>query len=163
MLSAVIAGVISDTHGFVDPRAIAALAGVDLILHAGDVGSLEVLTALREIAPVHAVQGNNDAKIGGLGLPEHLDLEFEGVEVHLVHQMTDARPGPHTRVVVFGHSHKTLVEQRADVLYLNPGAAGRTGFHRVQTVALLEINGGRVLARIVELGTRLPAASAQIP
>src|SRR5262245_39786279 len=139
----VIIGVISDTHGYVDPRALEALQGVDTILHAGDVGSTGVIEEFGRIAPVLAVQGNNDARIGGLGLPEHLDLEFEGNWVHIVHQLPDARPLPSTRVLVFGHSHKAMVEERRGVLYLNPGAAGRTGFHRTQTVAVLTICGPR--------------------
>src|SRR5436309_15576188 len=112
-----LAGLISDTHGYLDPRALAALAGVDVILHAGDVGSLGVLEALATIAPVHAVRGNNDDKLGGLGLPFALDLTFEGHLFHLVHQLADARPGPATRAVVTGHSHRTLIEPRGGVLY----------------------------------------------
>src|SRR5437762_1613297 len=126
------AGLISDTHGYIDPRALAALAGVDLILHAGDVGSLAVLEALAAIAPVHAVRGNNDEKLGGLGLPFSLDLTLAGHDIHLVHQLADARPKGGTVVVVTGHSHQGVVERRGNVLYVNPGAAGRTGFHRIQ-------------------------------
>src|SRR6266498_6026467 len=116
------AGLISDTHGYLDPRALAALAGVDLILHAGDVGSVAIIEALSAIAPVHAVRGNNDDKLGGLGLPFALDLTLEAQAIHLVHQLADARPGPETRVVVTGHSHRALIERRGDVLYVNPGA-----------------------------------------
>src|SRR5438552_10834984 len=129
------AGVISDTHGYLDPRALAALAGADVILHGGDVGTLAVIEALAAIAPVHAVRGNNDDKLGGLGLPFALDLTLEGQSVHLVHQLADARAGPETRAVITGHSHRALVDRRGGVLYVNPGAAGRAGFHRLQTVA----------------------------
>ncbi len=149
-------GVISDTHGYVDPRLEAAFAGVDAIVHAGDVGSTEVLDALRQIAPLHAVYGNNDERLGGLGLRLHEDFALAGVPFHLVHQLPHARPARATRVVVFGHSHRTLIEHRDGVLYLNPGAAGRVGFHRLQTVALLNADAGNVSeARIVELGARL--------
>jgi len=158
-------GVISDTHGYVDPRLDAAFRGVDAIVHAGDVGGAHVLDALRVIAPpvsgppaggsLHAVYGNNDEKLGGLGLPFIDDFTLEGVRFHLVHQLPHACPPEGTRAVVFGHSHKPLIEDRAGVLYVNPGAAGRAGFHRVQTVALLRITRGRVRhARIVELGPR---------
>ena len=148
-------GVISDTHGYLDPRVPAALAGISAIVHAGDVGSAAVLDALAEIAPVYAVRGNNDDKLGGLGLPSHVDVTLGGVRIHIVHQLPHARPPDGTRLVVFGHSHRTLIEERDGVLYLNPGAAGRAGFHRLQTVAMLECERGRASgARIIELGPR---------
>ena len=154
-------GVISDTHGYVDPRLAAAFAGVDAILHAGDVGGPHVLDALRAIAPLHAVYGNNDEKLGGLGLRLHEDFELGGVRFHVVHQLPHARASANTDVVVFGHSHRTLVEQRERVLYVNPGAAGRVGFHKLQTVALMRIDGGAVAeTRIVELGARQAIARA---
>ena len=146
---------ISDTHGYIDPRLAAAFAGVEAIVHAGDVGSHAVLDALRAMAPVHAVRGNNDEKLGGLGLPLHADFTLAGVRFHLVHQLPHAKPGGQTQVVVFGHSHKTLIEQRGELLFMNPGAAGRAGFHRLQTVMLIRIERGAVAeTRIVELGAR---------
>jgi putative phosphoesterase len=99
-------GVASDTHGWLDPRLLAAFDGVDVILHAGDVGSEAVLEGLRVLAPVYAVQGNNDVPLGGLGLPTHLDVELAGVDVHLVHELPHMRLSPNTRLVVFGHSHR---------------------------------------------------------
>ena len=147
-------GVISDTHGYIDPRLAAAFEGVEAIVHAGDVGGAGVLDELRRMAPLYAVRGNNDEPLGGLGLPLHADFELAGVRFHLVHQLPHARPERPARVVVYGHSHRTLVEDREGRLYLNPGAAGRAGFHRLQTVALLSIAGGEVDARIVELGAR---------
>jgi putative phosphoesterase len=148
-------GIISDTHGYLDPRLAAAFASVDAIVHAGDVGSQRVLELLSEMAPLHAVYGNNDEKLGGLGLHLHEDFDLAGVRFHLVHQLSHAKPEPGTRVVAFGHSHKALVEDRRDVLYVNPGAAGRSGFHRLQTVALLRIEREAVAeCRIVELGAR---------
>lgn len=150
----VLIGIISDTHGYFDPRLAAAFAGVEAIVHAGDVGSARVLELLADIAPLHAVYGNNDEKLGGLGLRVQEDFDIAGVRFHLVHQLPHAKPEPTTNVVVFGHSHKTLIEQRGDVLYVNPGAAGRAGFHRLQTVALLRFGGAIIDARIVELGAR---------
>ena len=152
---------ISDTHGYIDPRLAAAFAGVEAIVHAGDVGSHAVLDALRAMAPVHAVRGNNDEKLGGLGLPLHADFTLAGVRFHLVHQLPHAKPGEKTQVVVFGHSHKTLIEQRGELLFVNPGAAGRAGFHRLQTVMLIRIERGVVEeTRIVELGARVAIARA---
>lgn len=146
-------GIVSDTHGYVDPRLDAALRGVEAIVHAGDVGGAQVLDELGRIAPLYAVHGNNDEKLGGLGLPLRLDFELGGVRFHLVHQLPHARPGD-ARVVVFGHSHRTLIDRRGGALYVNPGAAGRAGFHRIQTVALLSIEGAAIAAEIVELGAR---------
>ena len=157
-------GVIADTHGYVDPRLAKAFAGVDAIVHGGDVGGAHVLEALGELAPLYAVYGNNDEKLGRLGLPLRRDFELGGARFHLAHQLPHARPRPDTRVVVFGHSHRTLVERRdGGVLYVNPGAAGRAGFHRLQTVALLEIAGGEIDARIVELGAREVLARRAVP
>jgi putative phosphoesterase len=151
-------GVLSDTHGWLDQRLIDAFQGVRAILHAGDVGSEAVLEGLRLLAPLYAVQGNNDVPLGGLGLPEHLDIELGGLQVHLVHELPHARPGAETKVVVFGHSHKQVCEWRDGVLYLNPGAAGRRGFHALQTAALLRIEGGLAAVEPVMLGPRLVKA-----
>jgi putative phosphoesterase len=123
-------GLIADTHGYLDPRVPLALKGVELILHAGDIGAEGVLAALASIAPVTAVAGNNDGQLAHLGLPLRVDMELEGVKLHLVHRLIDAAPGPDTRVAVYGHSHKALVAQREGMLWVNPGAAGRVGFHQ---------------------------------
>src|SRR2546428_11857639 len=99
-------GLIADTHGYLDPRVPPALKGVELIIHAGDIGAEGVLVALERIAPVTAVAGNNDANLAQLCLPLRGDLNLEGVKLHLVHRSTDAAPGPGTRIVVYGHSPK---------------------------------------------------------
>ncbi len=153
----VLLGVVSDTHGHLDDRLVAAFQGVDAILHAGDVGSEAVIEGLRAIAPVYAVQGNNDVPLGGLGLPTHVDVAFGGVQVHVVHEIADAQPQDTTRVVVFGHSHRQLSEWRDGVLFVNPGAAGRQGFHKLQTAALLRIEDGEPVAEPLVLGERLAA------
>lgn len=147
-------GIISDTHGYLDPRLDAAFAGVEAIVHAGDVGGVHILEALRDRAPLHAVYGNNDEKAGGYGLRLHEDFELGRVRFHLVHQLPHARPEANAQVVVYGHSHRPIIEQRDGRLYVNPGAAGRAGFHRLQTVALMTIDDGQVDVRIVELGAR---------
>jgi putative phosphoesterase len=163
MLCTMLVGVLSDTHGYVDPRLGAAFDGVEAIVHAGDVGGIGVLDELRRIAPLHAVRGNNDEPLGGLGLPLHADFELGGMEFHLVHQLPHARPERSARVVVYGHSHRTLIEDRKGVIYLNPGAAGRIGFHKLQTAALLRIDGGVIDARIVELGARETLRRVGVP
>lgn len=147
-------GVISDTHGYLHPGVYSIFGGVDLILHAGDVGSEDVLSQLASIAPLQAVHGNNDVKHADFGLPQHLDLSCAGIEVHLVHELPLARPASSTRLVVYGHSHRCDWRQRGDLWLLNPGAAGKTGFHRVQTCALLDIEAGVMKVEIVELARR---------
>src|SRR2546426_9392758 len=147
-------GLIADTHGYLDPRVPPALKGVDLILHAGDIGAEGVLAGLARIAPVTAVAGNNDAKLAQLGLPLRLDVELEGVKLHLVHRLIDADPGPDARGVGYGHSHKALVAEREGVLWVNPAAAGRVGFHHEVTLALLLVDDDRCEAELVSLGPR---------
>src|SRR5438132_12456314 len=151
-------GLIADTHGYLDPRVPPALKGVDLILHAGDIGAEGVLSTLASIAPVTAVAGNNDANLAQLDLPLRVDVELEGVKLHLVHRLIDAAPGPDTRVVVYGHSHKALVAKREGMLWVNPGAAGRVGYHHEVSPALLRVGDDRCEAELVLLGPRVLAA-----
>lgn len=151
-------GVIADTHGYLDPRAAAALRGVELILHAGDVGGQPILTALTAIAPVQAVAGNTDAGTPlARSLPESLSLRLAGVAVYVTHiggppaRLVGALPTPRPQVYIFGHSHVALHEEHDGVLFLNPGAAGRPRFGGGLSVALLDIAAGRATARIVPL------------
>src|SRR2546426_3704482 len=153
-------GLIADTHGYIDPRVVPVLTGVDLILHAGDIGAESVLAELARIAPVRAVAGNNDAKLAHLGLPLRVDADLAGVKVHLVHRLIDAAPGLGTRVVVYGHSHKALVAEREGILWVNPGAAGRVGFHREVTLGLLRAQDGSCEAETLLLGPRAARYSA---
>jgi putative phosphoesterase len=153
----VLIGVVSDTHGYLDDRARSRLRGVDLILHAGDVGGSEVLTGLAAIAPLYAVEGNNDVALG-LGLPPRLLLELERHRIQVVHQLPHA--AGESEVLIHGHSHRTRNEWVNGSLLLNPGAAGRQGFHAVQSIALLRLEAGSTPeAEIVELGPRLPSAA----
>ena len=99
------------------------------------------------------VVGNNDGQLAHLGLPLRVDVDLEG------HRLIDAAAGPDTRVVVYGHSHKALVAEREGVLWVNPGAAGRVGFHREVTLAFLRVENGHYEAELVLLGPRVPAAS----
>jgi putative phosphoesterase len=152
-----IAGVISDTHGYLDERVLPFFDGIDVILHAGDIGSMAVLEQLGTIAPVFAVEGNNDVGLD-LGVEERLIISLEGHRVQLVHQLPDAEPG--SEVIVHGHSHKLLNEWRGETLYLNPGAAGRRGFHAVQSIALLRLEEHkRPEAELIVLGPRLASAA----
>jgi uncharacterized protein len=154
----VLIGVIADTHGYLDPRAPAALRGVALILHAGDVGGQPILDALGALAPVRAVAGNTDAGTAlGRSLPESLRLSLEGVAVYMTHiggapaRLAASLPAPRPQVYIFGHSHVALHEEHDGVLFLNPGAAGRPRFGGGLAVALLTLEAGRASARIVPL------------
>lgn len=149
-------GVISDTHGFLDERIVAHFAGADLILHGGDVGSMAVLGELGRIAPIFAVEGNNDESLD-LGLEHMLSLNLQGHRVQLVHQLKHAEPG--SEVLVHGHSHKPRCEWLDGTLLLNPGAAGVRGFHSLQSIALLRLEQGRrPEAELISLGSRPSAA-----
>jgi putative phosphoesterase len=145
-------GVISDTHGLVRPEALDALRGVDQILHAGDIGSPEVLEALRALAPVTAVRGNNDRDAWARTLPESLTVTVAGRSIFLLHDVHELDPASaaSAAAVVAGHSHRPAVTRKAGVLYFNPGSAGPRRFKLPITVGLLRI--GRTLdGEIIEL------------
>lgn len=147
-------GLISDTHGLVRPEALQALAGVERIIHAGDVGGASVIDALGAIAPVDVVRGNNDKDPWGIKLPPWLALEFEGVSVHVLHDVNEMDVDPAAagfRVVIAGHSHKPLVAERDAVLFVNPGSAGPRRFNLPVTVGYLMIAAGTARAEIRSL------------
>jgi putative phosphoesterase len=144
-------GLISDTHGYFDPRLPDVFRGVERILHAGDVGSLDVFERLEAIAPVVAVHGNMDNPLLSSRFPADTMVEIDGLNVYLVHRPQDARPGDGVSVVVQGHTHRSLVEEKDGMLYVNPGAAGKTLAFAGRTVALLEVEDGQPHARIVNL------------
>jgi putative phosphoesterase len=150
--SAKLIGVISDTHGLLRPEAVEALKGVELILHAGDIGKPEVLTELEKIAPVVAIRGNNDRDAWALEVPEVRDVEIGGLAFHILHDLKQLAVDPSWYdVIVAGHSHKPKIEEKDGVLYLNPGSSGRRRFKLPVTVARLKINDGRPEAAIIEL------------
>lgn len=149
-------GLISDTHGVLRPEALTALSGVALVLHAGDVGGAWILDRLRRIAPVHAVCGNVD--MPGPGLESAVDLEIEGARIHLSHGNELGRPSPATLlarytadVIVYGHTHRPLVERAGPRLVVNPGAAGPRRFNLQPSVARLTITAGSAEAEIIRI------------
>ena len=147
-------GIISDTHGLVRPQALEALDGVELILHAGDIGDQQVLDTLKEIAPVVAVRGNNDKGDWAKSLPDWEVVEFGNVSIYMLHDVKeiDISPsGAGFNVVVSGHSHKPSVEERRGVLYVNPGSAGPRRFTLPVSLARLQVVGEKVEASIIEL------------
>ena len=147
-------GVISDTHGLVRPEALEALKGSELIIHAGDVGGPEVLEELGRIAPVVAVRGNNDRGAWAEALAEYEAIEVNGSFVYVLHDLKEldiAPAGAGFRVVVSGHSHKPLAEERRGVFYLNPGSAGPRRFKLPVTVARLKVSSDGTSAEILSL------------
>jgi putative phosphoesterase len=146
-------GVISDTHGLLRAEALRALAGVEHILHAGDVGDFAILEALRKIAPVTAIRGNVDTHGACAELPETEAVELGGRLFYLVHSVHALDIDPKSAgvaVVVSGHSHRPGVETLNGVMYLNPGSAGPRRFQLPVSIALVEVEDG-IAARIVEL------------
>jgi putative phosphoesterase len=147
-------GLISDTHGLLRPEALQALAGVERIIHAGDIGGPEVLERLRGIAPVDAVRGNNDKGTWARQIPPWLALDLAGVSIHVLHDVKeiDINPGAAGfQVVIAGHSHKPQIEERDGVLFVNPGSAGPRRFSLPVTLAYLTIEAGGVKAVIQPL------------
>jgi hypothetical protein len=147
-------GLISDTHGYFDQRINEVFAAVDHILHAGDIGSMDIIRQLERLAPVTAIHGNADKGIIIASFPSHQDLHFEGHEIHLTHRFDDSKAGPNAKVLVHGHSHAPLIRKSERYLRVNPGSAGRTYLSGEPTVALLHLDGEEAWAEIVGLGPR---------
>jgi uncharacterized protein len=150
-------GIISDTHGLVRADVHTALAGVEMILHAGDVGGDDVLEELALIAPIRAVYGNTDAP-GDPRLSQSIELTIGGVSIHVSHGHEVGSPTPvkllerySADVVVFGHTHRPLIAGGGGRLALNPGAAGPRRFDITPSVARLTIASGRAKAELIPL------------
>ena len=149
-----IIGVISDTHGLVRPEALRALKGSDIIIHAGDIGKPEVIAALRSMAKVVAVRGNNDRGAWSRKFPATATVKVGTVRILVLHDLKDLELDPRAvgfRVVISGHFHRPSVVERNGVLFLNPGSAGPRRFKLPVTVARLQIEGTSVDAEVLEL------------
>lgn len=136
-------GVISDTHGLLRPEAVQVLQGVDLILHAGDVGSPEILTKLKAVAPVFAVRGNIDTEAWAKGLPLTAVVEADGASLYLLHNLQELDLKPEAAkfaFVICGHTHHAEQVERKGVIYLNPGSAGPRRFHLPVSLAVLDLS-----------------------
>jgi putative phosphoesterase len=139
---AAVIGLISDTHGLMRKHAHTALAGSDLIIHAGDVGKPEILDRLRAVAPVVAVRGNIDKGVWASQLPMTAVVETTLARIYVLHdlQQLDLDPAAaEFRIVISGHSHKPGQSERSGVMYVNPGSAGPRRFRLPITVARLDL------------------------
>jgi uncharacterized protein len=151
----VIIGVISDTHGLLRPEAVAKLHGSDYILHAGDIGTSDVLTALRDIAPVYAIRGNVDVEDWAKEIPLTLAVELEGKKFFLIHNRAELKPKllpQQTAAVIYGHSHQPRIETQNNVLFFNPGSAGPRRFKLPISVGRIVIAGGKLSPELIQIG-----------
>jgi len=147
-------GIISDTHGLLRPEAVEALAGVDHILHAGDVGDIAILETLRSIAPVTAIRGNVDVSGACARLPATEVVELGGCLFYLLHAIQDLDVVPAAAgisAIVYGHSHRAEVQERDGVVYVNPGSAGPKRFQLPVTMARAVVADRQIRVRIVSL------------
>lgn len=144
-------GLLSDTHGLLRSEAVDFLQGSDHIVHAGDVGDPDILDELAAIAPLTTVRGNIDKGAWANRLPTTASLDLEGVRIHVIHDLADLDLAENVDVIISGHSHKSRVERRGGVLYVNPGAVGRRRFKLPISLGELLIAQGSVTPRIIEL------------
>jgi uncharacterized protein len=147
-------GLISDTHGLVRPQAVEALQGVDLIVHAGDIGKPEVLDALKAISPLVAIKGNNDIGAWAKPLPDTQLVQAADIRLFVIHNVKELDCDPAAEgyeVVISGHSHKPSILTRDGVLFVNPGSAGPRRFKLPVAVGKLFIQNQKVNAELVEL------------
>jgi putative phosphoesterase len=147
-------GVVSDTHGLLRSEVVEALQGSDFILHAGDVGDLEILDKLNLIAPVTAVRGNIDHGPWAQAIPETNVLEAGGLSIYMLHKLEDLDLKPQSAgfsAVIYGHSHKPAREYKNGVLFFNPGSAGPRRFHLPISIGFLTIENGAIRAELKTL------------
>jgi putative phosphoesterase len=150
-------GLISDTHGLLRLGVHQALHGVEMILHAGDVGGTDILDELRVIAPTKAVYGNTDEPADP-SLTQRIDIEVDGLKIHVSHGHEVGSPTPDklagqydADVVVYGHTHQQLVTRLDNRLFVNPGSAGPRRFSLLPSVARLMITNGKAEVQIIDL------------
>lgn len=158
-------GLVSDTHGLLRPEARAFLIGCDYIVHGGDVGGPAILEELAVMAPLIAVRGNNDKEPWAASLRETELIRVGNVFVYVIHNLEelDIDPGAAgVRIVISGHSHKPMLEERDGILYINPGSCGPRRFKLPVSVGEIMVSGSTVKARIVDLSGGVHAATTPI-
>ncbi len=147
-------GVISDTHGHLPGSVADAFDGVDLIIHAGDIGEADIIEALDKMAPTIAVRGNMDFDQWARALPTDKTVAINRTLLYVIHDAFRLKFNPNTAapdVVISGHTHRPLRQENQGTLYLNPGSAGYPKYGQPATVALLQIKGQSLQVRFVEL------------
>ena len=149
-------GAISDTHGLLRPQALAALADCAPIIHAGDVGSPDVLARLAELATVHAVRGNIDHGEWSANLPMTQRIEVDGFRIYVLHILGELNPQSTDRIdaVIYGHSHQPKIETKNGILFFNPGSAGPRRFRLPVTIGRVTAEHGSLRAEIIELSVQ---------
>ena len=147
-------GLISDTHGLLRDIAVEALADSDIIIHAGDIDTPDIIDTLKTIAPVFPVRGNMDRNPYGATLHQYEIVKINGISIYVLHDLSQLDLDPAAagfEVVVSGHSHRPRIKYRDNVLFINPGSAGPRRFTLPISVGILEIEDGRITPKIVEL------------
>jgi uncharacterized protein len=147
-------GVISDTHGLLRPEAEARLTGVDHIVHAGDIGSPDIVPRLQAIAPTTAIRGNVDTQPWATAFPETVTVTLADRSIYVLHQVGDLSFGPAEHdiaIVIYGHSHRPKIETVDRVVFLNPGSAGPRRFRLPVTLATIELSGDVIQPEIHHL------------
>lgn len=161
----VLIGVISDTHGLLRPEAVMTLKGVELIIHAGDVGSPRILDELRSISPVVAVRGNMDRGAFGVSLAETESVRVGNCLIHVLHDLNRLISNPLNAgigLVISGHTHEPRLNSVNDVMYLNPGSAGPRRFDLPITLARVTVAGTSIFVQHVDLEQIEPAAAESV-
>jgi putative phosphoesterase len=153
-LKSYLIGVISDTHGLLRPEAENYLAGSNFIIHAGDIGNVEIISKLIKIAPVEAICGNIDNEKWAEEFQETLDFKIGNKKIFVIHNIKDLNFNPVEKkfdIIISGHSHKALIKKENEILYLNPGSAGKRRFNLPISIAKIQIIGDMVSAKIIEI------------
>lgn len=147
-------GVISDTHGLLRPQALNALGDSDIIIHAGDIGSIDIIRGLEEIAPVYPVRGNTDRDSWSRRIPFWDIVEFSGINIYVRHIIEEIDIDPASasvNIVITGHTHMPHRVWKKGILFLNPGSAGPVRESKPVTVGKIILNGSGPEAEIISL------------
>ncbi len=147
--------ILSDTHGLLRPEVVEYLKTADVILHGGDINKQSIVDELRQYAPLYIVRGNND-KEWAQDIPHDLTLTLDGMTFVMVHNKKEVPDLIGANVVVFGHSHKYLQEEKDGVLWLNPGSCGPRRFHQEITMMMAELSGGSLRVEKITIPHEVP-------
>lgn len=146
-------GIISDTHGLLREEVVEKLRNCDYIIHGGDITQQDLLEKLNKIAPVIVVRGNNDKDAWANDLKEEQYFEIGGVHFYMIHNIECApKNPPKVDVIIFGHSHKYYCEEKAGVLWLNPGSCGKKRFLLSLSMVMMEIEDGKYKVEKIDIG-----------